>query len=57
MKNLIGKSVVLKDWKGRRSSSWGIVTAFDGETYWIAYLGYDDYVLPYYRCEFIVPRI
>lgn len=56
MKNgLIGKAVILKDWKGRQSDEWGIVKDYDGQNYWISF-GDDRVPVPYCRGEFIVPR-
>lgn len=56
MAELTGKTVLLKDWDGRKTGDWGVVKEYDGEYFWIAFTGDENDVKPYTRDEFIVPR-
>lgn len=56
MANLIGKTVMLKDWNGNKTGDWGVVKEYDGEYFWIAFAGDENDIKPYTRDEFTVPR-
>ena len=54
--NYIGKEVYLRDWDGKKTNDWGIIEDYDGEYFWISFVGDKNDIKPYCRNEFIITR-